>query len=93
MPAECEVLLVQDVRGTWEAMNGLVGSLGSQGWVTGNADMMEGLTEMRSGLAALPAAMTLELGFNPVSDLISLGLCGRLGTSPSGEPMLSFLVR
>jgi hypothetical protein len=92
MPAECEVLLVQDVRGTWEAVTGFVEHLAAQPWVMSNREMAEGITEMRSGLAALPAEMTRELGFNPVSDVHAVGLCGRLATSPTGEPAPSFLV-
>jgi len=92
MPADCELMLFTDLRGIDTTITEGMELLSRQPWVMSNADLAGALTELNTEYARSQTELSTMLGFNPFTDLTAGALCGRLGTSPRGEPFPEFLV-
>jgi hypothetical protein len=90
LPDDCELIVFEDLRGIGEAIDSLLTDLSTQAWIVSNAELREGLDELRQGLRMAETMGGTMLGINPFDDLTAVSLCVRMAPAPSDNP--DFLV-
>jgi hypothetical protein len=93
MPTDCELLVFADVRGSYDRFRAFFDELSRQSFVTATPELADSMRELDSQVALGMGAGTAMLGFNPLTDITSVGLCGRMVVgSGGGDPVPDFLV-
>lgn len=88
LDANCEVLAFGDMREGVEGINAFFEQLSRQSWIIGNEEAVEGLAEVHAGLAEMQTGAQEAMGLNPLTDIHTVSLCGRLGAGTTPEFVL-----
>lgn len=93
IPADCEVVMFQDLRGIDEAVSNIFDTLSRQSWVSGNPDIAEGLSEAHSAFGEMRREATTHLGIDPFNQLHSASFCAKLNEGSPPLPSVLFVIQ
>ena len=85
------MMLFVDTRGIDASLRSGLELLARQPFVTSTPDLATAVSEMTLRYADGQTQISTYLGLNPFTDLTSVGICGKLGSSPTGLPSPEFI--
>jgi hypothetical protein len=86
MPADCEVMAFEDLRGVGDTIDTFMADLSTQAWIIANDEFREGFQAASEGFGQLEAMAVEMLGINPFDDLTAISLCMKMRPGPPGMP-------